>query len=60
MFHGVRPCKNNALEGSEFCHAHQPNKPTKPRNEGKERRRNLMYAIGLQLKAERRKREGNK
>lgn len=47
MFHGVRPCKNNALEGSDFCHIHNPNRVSKPRDEGKENYKRALFLAKL-------------
>jgi hypothetical protein len=49
-FH-FRNCKNTAIEGSEYCRVHQSDKPTKPRDEGKERYKTAMYVAGLRRKA---------
>lgn len=39
----TRQCKRNAVEGSEFCAQHQPDKPAKPVDEGKENLKRAMY-----------------
>lgn len=39
----TRQCKRNAVEGSEFCTQHQPNKPAKPVDEGKENYKRALY-----------------
>jgi hypothetical protein len=45
-FYRTRPCKNQALDGSNLCGTHQP-KPEPVRDEAKERYKTLMYVAGL-------------
>jgi len=50
-FHRTRQCKHNALEGSEYCGVHNPERASQPKVEKNTNYKNALFVAGLRAKS---------